>query len=321
VHISQPWNTDPRNLRLRPLTGSQEDLAALALIRNETLRPVTLSEDFTEWDGPAINRFYNRDGFDLSSNGWLFALADEPVAAAIVYPRSLFPERPPGNFDMYVVPNYRRHGLGSRLLAHLEQAAQRRGHRVLETTIVGEDRGSSGFLSEHDFAIVGQSFRLSRYGLDNLPDLSLPPEYSIRSLADLGGDPDLYRETTNRLGSYDSNYSLLTPEGAALLASQETWDPQAIFFLLDPAGRIVGVIRSSGVGVIRGELHEIRLEPSLRGFGLGRALMTSALQYLEGIGVHLVELSTSGDQAAAHYLALRAGFSVTRHWLHFLKRL
>lgn len=321
VHIGQPWSTDPTQLRLRPFDGSADDLEALARIRNETLRAASLPEDFREWDGAEMDRFYNRSGFQLADNSWLIFLAEEPVAATVVYPRSLFPERPPGNFDMYVVPTYRRHGLGSRLLSHLEQAAQGRGHRVLETTIAGEDASSTAFLQEHGFATVGQTLRLSRYSLADLPSATLPPGYSIRSLSEMSEPPDFYRITTNRLGSYDANYSLITPEEMQGIASGETWEPHGILFLLDAGERVVGVIRASGAGLGRGYLHEIRLEPSLRGMGLGRALLTAGLQYLAGSGVQLVELSTAGDQVAAHRLALSAGFSVTRHWLHFMKRL
>ena len=321
VHIGQPWHTDPRNLQLRPFDGSPGDLEALARIRNETLRAASLPEDFREWHAADMDSFYNRVGFELAGNSWLILLGEEPVAAAVVYPRSLFPDRPPGNFDMYTVPDYRRHGLGSRLLSHLERAAQGRGHRVLETTIAGEDASSTGFLLRHGFAVVGQSVRLSRYGLDDLPPLSLPPGYSIRSLAEMGEPPDFYRDTTNRLGSYDANYSLITPDEIDRLQESEGWEPAGILFLLDHAGRVVGVIRASGAGANRGALHEIRLEPSLRGMGLGRALLTAALQYLKSAGVDLVELSAAGDQVAAHGLATSAGFATTRHWLHFMKKL
>lgn len=322
MHISRAWpsDTDPRELNLRPITGSHEDLAALAHVRNETLRPITLPEDYADFSAERIARFYNSENFTLANNAWLFTLSGEPVAAAVVYPRSIFPDRPPGNFDMYVVPSVRRHGLGSRLLAHLEQAALGRGHRVLETTIAGEDAQSAAFLSSHMFSVVGQSYRLTRYDLDDLPAVKLPSDYAIVSLADLAESPDLYRETTNRLGSYDANYSLLTPEETDFLASEPEWNPNGVLFLLDPAQRIVGVIRATH-NSRKGELHEIRIEPSLRGQGFGRALLTAALHHLKGEQAQPVELSTSGEQTAAHNLALSYNFAVTRRWLHFLKKL
>ena len=318
----QPAEGDPRNLLLRPFDGTHDDLAALATVRNETLRPITAPDDFTEMGASDIDRFYNRPpGFVLPDNSWLMFLGDEPVAAVVVYPRAFFHDRPPGNFDLYVVPRLRRHGLGSRLLAHVEQAAAHRGHRTLETTIAAEDASSNSFLLEHGFKVVGQSSHMMRTGEANLPQIDLPDGFSIRSLFDLGEPPELYMETTNRLGAYDLNYSLLTPEELERMVSAGGWDPGGVLFLLDPARRIVGVIRAGRSDGATGHLHEIRLEPSLRGAGLGSAMVAAALRHLSDAGVSRVELDTTGDNSPAHNLALKAGFTVTHHWHHFLKPL
>lgn len=327
MHITRPWQDDPRHLSLRPFDGSMRDLAALAQIRNATLQATTLPEDFREVSAEELGRFYNGPDFHLLNNCWLMFMGEEPVAATVLYPSAIFNDhdRPPGNFDMYVVPSYWRHGLGSRLLAHLEQAALASGYPALETTIAQEDAQSTGFLARHGFAVVGRSLRLTRYGVNELPDVVLPPGYAIRSLAALGGSPDLYRETANRLGSYDTNYSLIRPEDIDGAVASGRWQPQGVLLLFDTQERIVGIIRASGVGVGvgngRGYLHEIRLEPSCRGMGLGRAMLASSLRYLASSGVEIAELETADENVAAYSLALRAGFEVTRHWLHFLKSL
>ncbi len=318
----QPGQGDPRNLLLRPFDGSRDDLAALARVRNETLRPITAQQDFAEMSADDIDSFYNRPpAFVLLDNAWLMFHEDEPMAAAVVYPRAFFHDRPPGNFDLYVVPGLRRHGLGSRLLAHIEQAASHRGHRTLETTIATVDQSSTGFLLEHGFKVVGQSAHMVRTGLADISQATLPNGFSIRSLLDLDQSPDLYRETTNRLGAYDLNYSLLTPEEMDHMASTDSWDPAGVLFLLDQAGRFVGVIRAGRTNEGRGYLHEIRLEPSLRGAGLGSAILAAALGYLTNAGISRVELDTTGDNSPAHNLALKAGFNVIQHWHHFLKAL
>src|SRR5687767_9753827 len=243
MRVGQTWKAgegDPRHLLLRPFDGSPDDLATLAQVRNETLRSVTPPEDFAPIDAEGIDRFYNRPpGFVLVDNAWLILLKDQPVAAAVVYPRAYFHDRPPGNFDLYVVPTVRRHGLGSRLLAHVEQAAFDRGYRTLETTIATEDNPSTGFLLEHGFKVVGQSAHMVRTDDASLPNVALPDGFSIRSLLDLEEPPDFYRETTNRLGAYDLNYSLLTPEEMEHLASTDAWDPAGVLFLLDQRRRIV----------------------------------------------------------------------------------
>ena len=321
IHVGRQWQDDPRQLLLRPFDGSQGDYDALAQIRNATLRPVTLPEDFREADGEEMARFYSRSGFSMTDNCWLMLLAEAPVAAAVLFPRAIFNDRPPGNFDMYVVPQRRRHGLGSRLLAHLEQAAVGRGYPVLETTIAQEDGQSTEFLLRHGFGVVGKSMHLTLDDIASSPSAGPPDGYSVMSLAEMGEPPDLYMDTANRLGSYDIGFSLIRPEDMENLVSSPHWEPQGVFFSFDPMGRIVGVIRSSGARAGRGYLHEIRLEPGSRGIGLGRAMLGAALGYLAQNGVQSADLDASGDQTAAYALALRAGFQVTRHWLHFLKRL
>ncbi|HET9496223.1 MAG TPA: GNAT family N-acetyltransferase [Chloroflexia bacterium] len=322
MNPGRKWDVGhPRDLSLRGFEGTPADCEALARVRNLTLRPITLDEHFREFTAEDVSRFYDRPGYSLVDNAWLIYHEGEPVAAAVIYPTALFHDRAPGNFDMYVVPDHRRRHLGSRLLAHLERAAEARGHAVLETTIAKEDTGSTSFLARHGFAAVGHSLHLTRYGMDDLPPADLPPGFALRSLADLGEGPDYYIYATNRLGAYDANYSLIRPEDADVLAGSERWEPSGILFLFDPSGRTVGVIRASGEKAGPGCLHEIRLEPSLRGMGLGRAMVGTALRYLAGGGVTLTELDTPGESTAAHGLALRSGFTVTRHWLHYLKRL
>jgi len=268
-------------------------------------------------------RFYSRGDFSLEGNAWLLFHEGEPVGAAVIYPRAIFEDRPPGNFDMYVVPSHWRHGLGARLLAHQEQAALARGQHTLETTVAREDEQSVGFLRGRGFRVVGQSAHLARNDLSDVGgEPPEPPEgYSIFSLAELGEPPEMYRETSNRLGSYDANYSLLRPEDVEGMVESERWDPAGVLFLFDPDARIVGIIRASADANGRGYMHEIRLEPASRGRGLGRLMLGAALGYLAGKGVVRAELDTSGESTPAHNLALRAGFEVTRHWLHFLKPL
>jgi GNAT superfamily N-acetyltransferase len=322
INPGRKWDTGhPRELSLRHFGGTPEDYDALARVRNLTLRPITLDEHYREFTGDDISRLYDRTGYSLGDNAWLIYHSDEPAAAAVVYPRALFNDRPPGNFDMYVVPGQRRRHLGTRLLVHLEQAALARGHAVLETTVAQEDTGSTAFLERHGFSVVGRSLHLTRYGMADLPPADLPPGYSVYSLAELGEGPDYYVDAANRLGSYDANYSLIRPDETGVLASGERWEPGGVLFLFDPVGRLSGVIRASGVRARTGYLHEVRLEPSLRGLGLGRAMVAAALRYLDRGGITLTELDTPGENTAAHALAVRSGFIVTRHWLHYLKRL
>jgi GNAT superfamily N-acetyltransferase len=339
LRVGEQWHEgegkDPLRLSLRPYDGSQADLEALTAIRNQTLSATTRPEDYREVGPEELARFYNRGDFQLVGNAWLMLHGDEPVAAAIVYPKAAFHDIPPGNFHLYVVPRFWKHGIGSRLLDHLEMAATQRGHPVLETTVAAEDGKSTRFLLNHGFAAVGRSIHLALLDLDRLPAFvgapsergdaapssPLPDGFAIRSLAELQEPPELYRQTANRLGAYDLNYSLITPEDLEAQIDGGRWDPGGALFMFDPGKRIVGVIRASLMGDGRGYLNEVRLEPASRGKGLGTALVAAALRHLADRGVKRVDLDTPGENTAARNLALRAGFQETRHWIHYLKKL
>ncbi len=321
LRIGERWENDPTTLLLRPFDGTAKDLASLAEVRNETLRATTLLDDYQEATPDDIAHFYRRGDFSLMDNAWLMFQEKRPVAAAIVYPMAAFHDRPPGNFHLYVVPPLWGHSLGSRLLAHLEQAAIARGHPVLETTVAREDEPSVRFLTGHNFGIVGHSLHLSRAEMSDLAQPELSEGFMIKSLAQLEEPPSLYIETANRLGSYDPNYSLITSEELDGLMAAGKWDAAGAFFLFDPYQRIIGVIRASQTAPAKGYLHEIRLEPTSRGRGLGTAMVARALGYLANRKVERVEIDTASENSAARNLALRAGFKETRHWLHFLKQL
>jgi putative acetyltransferase len=331
LRVGEPWegeDQNPRKLSMRPYNGSEEDLKALTAIRNDTLRATTRPEDFHEAGPEEIERFYDRGDFTLVGNAWLMLHGDEPAAAAVVYPKAAFYDSPPGNFHLYVAPRFWKHGIGSRLLDHLEQAAAERGHRVLETTVASEDDKSTRFLLAHGFSPVGRSIHLALFDLDRPPEgamaarePSLPEGFAIRSLAELEEPPELYRQTANRLGAYDANYSLIAPEELEAQIDSGRLDPGGALFLFDMGKRIIGVIRASVDDSGHGYLNEVRLEPASRGKGLGTALVASALGHLAQRGVQRVDLDTPSENTAARNLAVRAGFQETRHWLHYLKRI
>lgn len=323
IHVSRAWKIDPRELSIRQFEATPADYRALASVRNATLKAITLPEDYHDSSAEDMERYYYRADFSLTGNAWLLFHGEKPAAAAVIYPTVIFMDRPPGNFDMYVAPDFGRHGLGSRLLAHLEIAAVQRGHRVLETTVAREDGQSTGFLARHGFSVVSHSLHLVRDGMSSLPQAALPPGYSIKSLADLQEQPDLYMETANRLGAYDPNYTLIRPEELERTVSGPSWEPAGVLFLLEGEERIAGVIRAGldTQNSKRGYLHEIRLDPASRKQGLGTAMVATALRYLAENAANRTELDIAGENTAAQTLATRSGFTLARHWLHYLKPL
>ena len=115
--------TGEQNVRIAPFAGSDQDLAALTQVRNETLKAASLPEDFRAFAPRDMYEYYSQGGYSLEGNAWLLFDEGKPVAAAILYPPAAFQDRPPGNFHLYVVPSDSRRGYGSHLLDFLGQEA------------------------------------------------------------------------------------------------------------------------------------------------------------------------------------------------------
>ena len=187
---------------------------------------------------------------------------------------------------------------------------------MLETTIAREDERSTHFLKARGFAVVGHSIHLSRDGMDDLPDVHVPtgPD-SVPS--ELGESRALPR-ACQPPGSIRPQLHSLSPL-RPLPMRLGTRGPASVLFVFDPHGRVVGVMRASRTGSDRGYLNEIRIEPSSRGVG-------------DGHGGGRAPLPSPGGRRSAWTWTLRArtrraqprlaaGFTGTRHWLHFLKQL
>ncbi len=318
ITIGQPWDDgDFKRLRIAGYVDDGPHRAALARVVNATRG--------TDWPVAAVVAYYGHPAFDLARDARLVWRDTEPVAAAICYPTIHLPDRPPGNFEIFVVPEARGHGLGSRLLAHLEQAAAARGHRVLETTIDQDDAPGRRFLRAHGFRVVAQTAHLTRPapgapGAPPLPDVVPPPGCEVRTLAGTPDAGEYYRDLSNRLGAYDPGYELIQPEDLAALQAGADWDPAGIFVLTDPEGDDVGVIRATAAGD-SGFLHEIRIDPAYRGRNLGQVLAGTALAYLGRAGVRAVVLDTEGPDTPPYRLAVRCGFAEAHRRQQLLKPL
>jgi GNAT superfamily N-acetyltransferase len=314
ITIGKPWTDGGfKDLRIEPYIEDAAHLDALTAVVNATRG--------TDWSPAWVARFYGHSAFELARDARLAWLGETPVAAAICYPMIHLHDRPPGNFEIFVVPAARGHGLGSRLLAHLEEAARARGHHVLETTVDQHDEPGRRFLLAHGFRVIGQTAHLRRPNMIALPAVNLPPGFAISSLEDVPDADYHYQDLANRLGAYDAGYTLIEPEERDALRENSDWEPAGVFVLSDPVGREVGVIRASGARRATGYLHEIRIDPAYRGQGLATALVGTALAYLAAHGVAETALDTEGPDTPPYRLAARCGFAEAHRWQQLLKPL
>jgi mycothiol synthase len=114
-------------------------------------------------------------------------LDDKPVACAFVEPWTKFVE-----CDVAVVPDFRRRGIGSAVLAEVSRHARRLGKDALHGEVKESDAGSRAFLERRGFEQVGgeQAVVLELGGIDAL-EVAPPPGVRIASRVD---EPDRLEE-------------------------------------------------------------------------------------------------------------------------------
>ena len=87
--------------------------------------------------------------------------------------------------------------------------------------------------------------------------------------------------------------------------------PHGAFFVVRQPDRIVGSVGVDRVDGNTAELHRLYLEPSVRGRGLGDALVETVLDWCRGNGISRVVLWSDTRFEHAHRLYLRRGFRQT----------
>jgi len=109
-----------------------------------------------------------------------------------------------------------------------------------------------------------------------------------------------------------------TERGYASFLGSQLADPDIIVLVAERGGEVLGYTYAAVEGVdymsLRGPagvLHDIVIDPTHRGRGVGRMLLDATLTALEARGAPRVVLSTAERNEAAQRLFARAGFRRT----------
>ncbi|WP_439575147.1 GNAT family N-acetyltransferase [Phreatobacter sp.] len=86
-------------------------------------------------------------------------------------------------------------------------------------------------------------------------------------------------------------------------------------FVAEQAGRVVGTYQLTVLpglaerGRARGKIESVHVDPSLRGSGIGGAMMRHAIGQARVLGIGLLELSSNKSRTDAHRFYERLGFA------------
>jgi ribosomal protein S18 acetylase RimI-like enzyme len=93
-------------------------------------------------------------------------------------------------------------------------------------------------------------------------------------------------------------------------AVENGWPGRGIVRIIERDERVAGSIALTIEAPSRGRLRWVLLDPSLRGAGLGRRMVTDVVAEADAMGIELVDLQTFSDLRAAGHLYRSLGFEV-----------
>jgi mycothiol synthase len=218
--------------------------------------------------------------------------------------------------ELVVAPDARGAGVGTALLAHVEQLA---GARPLSVWAHGDLPAASALAGRRGYrrARVLLQMRRDLAGVDADPRPALPEAVTVRPFRP-GRDEDAWLRVNARAFAWHPEQARWTPQDL-LLREAEPWFDPAGFLLAwrgdpDDGGTLLGFHWTkvhppgdAGDEAV-GEIYVLGIDPDAQGLRLGRALTDLGLAHLRGRGLREVLLYTEEDNLAAVSLYERTGF-------------
>lgn len=215
-----------------------------------------------------------------------------------------------------VHPQFRRIGVGSKLLAWVRGAGRTAGKQLIGTNVISGSDGER-FLSRAGFA--------PRYRVWRMNEPVVPSAYSepLRGISITTAPIEAYEFVWNMLEDgflewSDRERIAASTWAASCLRGDADFDPRDLRVAMDGHHDIVGaslVGLQDGVGV----LDRVAVSPSARSKGVGSALVRDAFAMLVIRGADRRELWVD-ERSGARTLYDRLGFAVLAELVHFADR-
>jgi mycothiol synthase len=221
--------------------------------------------------------------------------------------------------DGAVRPAHRRQGVGSRLLETVVERSRKLGAKVIHTPIVQRVPAGESFVHKRGFRRVRRQWQMSLTGYGKRPH-QLPPDFELGHF--MPGDEESLCALQNLAFTGSWGFRPNTVEEIGYLVNTSGFDPAGVLFITEgqrkiaycwtaahPAEKDKGYIRMMGVA------------PACRRRGLGRAVLTAAVEYLNQRGIKEIELVVDSGNSSARHLYQSLGFQRKDTILWYERRL
>lgn len=317
-------------LRLRPYAGEAdvEEIVRLTNLENEAdgiQERVSVGERRAEYA-------HASEQFDPAADLTIAEVDGQPVA----YGKVDWVDTTDGELREYRVhgvvhPDWRRRGIGTRVLAHNERRVTEiaAGHHTERPRAFGAfaaDRQPDRvrLLERGGYEVVRYFFDMVRPTLDDVPDVPLPEGIEVRPIT-----PQLYRRVWDAdVDAFQDHWGGFDGSEAALQRWMESpeFDPSLWVVAFDGDEIAAGVLNgiyleeNEALGLQRGWLDSVFTRRQWRRRGLARALIARSLVLLRERGMRSAILGVDADNpTGALGLYERAGFQVAERYTAWRK--
>jgi mycothiol synthase len=215
--------------------------------------------------------------------------------------------------EVYVLPEARGRGIGSRLLAEAEAAVS---GSLIETTTRRDERAAPPFLAGHGYERVAETWVMEIELAAGIPEPSWPEGTELRTFAP--DDAKAVKELLDLAYANEPDFAERPfEEWKSFMLGDPSFDAESWFVIGAYDGSLVAAAHSWSEGYVK----DIVVHPEFRGRGLGKALLLHTFAHFRSRGRPRVALKTDSrntSQASRFYEHM--GMRKTRTYDDWVKR-
>ena len=227
-------------------------------------------------------------------------------------------------FELGVLPNFRRRGIGSALLEIAHRRCQQSALSYMTTPVhrLPEEGPPEGalFLERRGFKSEHRYWQMRLDDIGRQAKAQWPSGITWRRFEHAERDAQIWARLVRESFREDT-----TAESIVRQISEPGNDPQGYFFAVDAAtGKEIGTSRARidlYTGTPTGYLGTVGGLPDYRGRGIATALVQHTVNYLAGLGIHSATLFVEEGNIPARSLYAKLGWKPVYRTDHYWKRL